>query len=135
MTIRLLSILIFCLAVTACGTTDSTMREQGKPDAYVIGFHDGRHSGMQEEGNFIEHFIRDHERFENDEDYRSGWLAGEAEGKKLQRQATTAGNAAVGIYSGYQVGKEVDRQTDFDRIGRETVEGMDTSDLKNLEQD
>ena len=52
---------------------------------------------------------------------------------KLQDQATMVGNAAAGAYSGYQVGKEVDKQTDFDKIAREAVKDVDTSELKNLE--
>jgi hypothetical protein len=48
------SALITCLLLlVACGTTDSTMRQAGHNEAYVQGFHDGRHSGMQEAGNTI----------------------------------------------------------------------------------
>lgn len=124
---------VLLLMVTACGTTDSSLYQQGKSDAYVLGFHDGRHSGMKEEGNAFEHYIRDEKRFNEDADYRAGWLDGEEEGMKLQDQATMVGNAAAGAYSGYQVGKEVDKQTDFDKIARDAVKDVDTSELKNLE--
>ena len=42
------SIVFFLLG---CGTTDNSLRDAGKDDSYIIGFHDGRHSGMKEEGN------------------------------------------------------------------------------------
>lgn len=132
---KIIALISLALLLTACGTTDSSLREQGKSDAYVLGFHDGRHSGMKEEGNDFEHYIRDEQRFGEDLDYRNGWLAGEAEGIKLQDQATMVGNAAAGAYSGYQVGKEVDKQTDFDKIARDAVKDVDTSSLNALDKD
>jgi len=131
---KIIALITLVLLLSACGTTDSTLKEQGKSDAYVLGFHDGRHSGMKEEGNNFEHYIRDEQRFNENADYRSGWLAGEAEGKKLQDQATMAGNVAAGTYSGYQVGKEVDKQTDYDKIARDAVKGVDTSNMDKLEK-
>ena len=119
--------------ISACGTTDSSLHQQGKSDAYVLGFHDGRHSGMKEEGNNFEHYIRDEQRFGQDADYRAGWLDGEKEGMKLQDQATMVGNVAAGAYSGYKVGKEVDKQTDYDKIARDAVKDIDTTELENLD--
>lgn len=132
---KIIALVALTLLLTACGTTDSSLKEQGKSDAYVLGFHDGRHSGMKEEGNNFEHFIQDRQRFEEDPEYRSGWLAGEAEGIKLQDQANMAGNIAAGTYSSYQVGKEVDRQTNYDKIARDAVKDVDTSSLNSLDKD
>ncbi len=126
----ILAILFMALSLTACETTDSSLREQGRSDAYVMGFHDGRHSGMQEEGNFLEHYIKDEPRFESDPDYRAGWLAGEAEGRSMQRAA----NGAVGVYSAYEIGKEVDKQQNYDKVARDAVKNVDTSELKSLEK-
>lgn len=119
-----------CLFLAACQTSDATLREQGRSDAYVVGFHDGRHSGMQEAGNFLEHFVRDRVRFESDSEYREGWLAGEAEGQRIQQES----NAAVGVYSSYEIGKEMDRATDYEKIGKDAVKDADTSALKSLDK-
>ena len=119
--------------LTGCGTTDSQMLEQGRSASYIQGFHDGRHSGMQEAGNHYEHYIRDHDRFDADAEYRSGWQDGEAEGIKLQKQATQVGNIAAGAYQSHQIEKEVERQTDMDGVAREAVRGVDTSELESLE--
>ncbi|PLW66722.1 hypothetical protein C0039_20400 [Pseudohalioglobus lutimaris] len=120
---------------TACSTSDSALKEQGHSEAYVVGFHDGRHSGMQEAGNSWEHYIRDHERFEADLDYKEGWLAGEAEGKRLQAQATAAGEAAAGAYTGYRVKEETDKAMPHpNKIGKEVVKDVDTDALKSLEK-
>lgn len=85
--------------LTACGTTDSTLREQGRSEAYVTGLHDGRHSGMQEAGNEFEHYI-----------------------------------AASGTYTGYQVGKEVDKANHPEREAKKVLKGVNTDDLKVLEK-
>ncbi|MEP4147773.1 MAG: hypothetical protein ABJL54_11150 [Halioglobus sp.] len=123
------------LSITACQTSDSTLREQGHSESYLQGFHDGRHSGMKEAGNNWEHYLRDHERFEADADYKDGWLNGEAEGKRLQEQATAAGNAAAGAYGGYEVGKEVDRAKPHpNKIGKDVMKDVDTDALKALEK-
>ena len=110
------------------------MREQGHTDSYVQGFHDGRHSGMKEEGNNFEHYIRDVERFKTDSEYKAGWLAGEAEGKRLQKQADEIGAAAGGAYSGYKTNEEVKKTQDFDQIGKDALKDVDTSELKSLEK-
>ena len=119
------------LFLAGCQTSDATLREQGASEAYIMGFHDGRHSGMQEEGNFLEHFVKDQLRYESDAEYREGWLAGEAEGERIQLES----NAAVGVYSSYKVGQEVDKATDYQKIGRKAVKDVDTSALKKLEKD
>ena len=126
-------VLLLSLLATACGTTDSSLKDQGKSDSYLTGFHDGRHSGMREAGNEWEHYIRDHERYDSDEEYRTGWLDGEAEGKRLQEQATAIGNAAAGAYGGYQINKEV-KKNDPDKVAKDAVKGIDTKDLKVLEK-
>jgi hypothetical protein len=98
-----ITLLLFVTLVVACTTTDTSMREQGHTEAYILGFHDGRHSGMKEEGNYFEHYIRDIERFKTDSEYKAGWIAGEAEGKRLQKQANEFGAAA----SEYRINEEV----------------------------
>ena len=132
--LRRLLLIGFVLLVSACGTTDGAMHDQGHNEAYVQGFHDGRHSGMKEAGNNWEHFIRDNQRFDTDSDYRSGWIAGEVEGKELQAQAQSLGEAAGGVYTGYKVGEEVDKAEPHPKkIASEVMKGVDTSDMKNLE--
>ncbi len=129
--IKAIALLGCCLLVVGCQTSDATLREQGRSDAYVVGFHDGRHSGMQEEGNFLEHFVRDQTRFESDPEYHEGWLAGEAEGIRIQDES----NAAVGVYPSYKIGQDMDRATDYERIGQDAMKDVDTSSLKALEKD
>ena len=65
-----ITLLLFVTLVVACSTTDTSMREQGHTESYIQGFHDGRHSGMKEEGNYFEHYIRDIERFKTDSEYK-----------------------------------------------------------------
>ena len=131
--LRTLSLLFLSFLLSACGTTDTAMQEAGRSEAFVQGFHDGRHSGMQEAGNTWEHYIKDHERYQKDSEYREGWLAGEAEGKRLQQQAASIGNAAAGAYGGYQVNKEV-KKHDPDKVAKDAVKGVDTKGLEALEK-
>ena len=130
---RYLFCVLLALGLVACGTSDTQLQQEGRSAAYLQGFHDGRHSGMKEAGNNWEHYIRDHQRFESEPDYRDGWLAGEAEGKQLQQQATAVGEAAAGAYSGYQIGKEVDKsEPDPEKIGKKAMKGVDPDELKVL---
>ncbi|MEM9256729.1 MAG: hypothetical protein AAGA91_14880 [Pseudomonadota bacterium] len=129
---RYLAAVVLCATLVSCGTTDSALREQGNSESYIQGFHDGRHSGMKEEGNPYEQYIRDEVRFADDADYRSGWLDGEAEGKTLQDQAVTIGNAAAGAYSGSQTDR--DSGHDMDDVARDAVKGVDTTGLETLGQ-
>ena len=69
---------------------------------------------------------------ESEAEYRDGWLAGEAEGKKLQEQAVAAGNVAAGAYGSHQIGKEIDKQ-DPDKIAKDAVKSVNTDALKTLE--
>ena len=125
-----ITLLLFVTLVFSCSTTDTSMREQGHTESYIQGFHDGRHSGMKEEGNYFEHYIRDIERFKTDSEYKAGWLAGEAEGKRLQEQANEIGAAA----SEYRINEEVKKTQDFDQIGKDATKDVDTSVLKSLEK-
>jgi len=131
-----LQILIIALIVlSGCQTSDSALREQGNSEAYVLGFHDGRHTGMKEAGNNWEHMVKDIERFDADSEYRAGWLAGEAEGKKLQAQADAIGQAAGGTYTNYRVGKEVDKaRLNPQAIANDAMKGVDTKELESLEK-
>jgi hypothetical protein len=131
---RIVIILSF-LFMTACETTDSTLRGQGHDEAYVQGFHDGRHSGMKEAGNAWEHYIRDHERYASDEQYAIGWNEGEIEGKHLQVQAQSIGDAMGGAYTGYRVGEEVDKNSPHPKkAAKDAMKGVDPSVFKNLEK-
>jgi len=132
-TLRMLCVLALSIILSACGTTDTSLQQQGHNQSYITGFHDGRHSGMKETGNNYEHYIKDTERFGSDTDYRDGWLAGEAEGKKLQAQAVAAGNAAAGAYGAHQIGEEVDKN-DPAKVAKDAVKGVDTDVLKSLEK-
>ena len=131
---KLIKLLIFFLlfTLTACGTTDSALKDQGRSDSYVIGFHDGRHSGMSEAGNRYDHYIKDESRFSTDPNYKQGWVAGESEGKKLQKQATSIGKTIGGVYSGVQISKEAKKSRDFDKVAEDAVKGVDTTDMDKL---
>jgi len=97
-----------------------------------LGFHDGRHSGISEAGNPFDHYIRDEDRFVNNNEYKQGWLDGETEGKKLQAQAASAGAVLGAATAAANVNKEVKKNQDFDKIGEDALKGTDTSTLKNL---
>ncbi len=116
------------LFLTGCATTDSTLRDKGHSESYVQGFHDGRHSGMAEAGNFLEHVVKNSQRYANDAEYRAGWLAGEAEGKQMQQEA----NAAAGAYTGSQIRNEYKKSHDYDAIGRDAMKGIDPKSLEPL---
>ena len=118
-TLRLFIALSMVLMV-ACATSDNTLREQGHNESYLQGFHDGRHSGMKEAGNNWEHYVKDHERFASDNDYRDGWIEGEAEGKHLQEQAKAIG----GSYTGYQIGTTSDFKSINSQVGILTGDGL-----------
>jgi len=125
-------IVIIASFLIACGTTDGALKDQGRSESYIQGFHDGRHSGMKEEGNNFEHYLKDEARFASDPGYKTGWLAGEVEGKALQDQAASIGNAAATVYTGSQINKEIKKDTNFDKIAKDAVKGANTSGLENL---
>ena len=116
------------LFLAGCATSDSTLREQGRSESYVQGFHDGRHSGMAEAGNYLEHVVKNSQLYANDAEYRAGWLAGEAEGKQMQQEA----NAAAGAYTGSQIKNEYKKSQDYDAIGRDAMKGIDPKSLEPL---
>ncbi|QFU76120.1 hypothetical protein EY643_10855 [Halioglobus maricola] len=127
--------LVILATLSGCGTTDSTLQQQGHNQSYITGFHDGRHSGMKEGGNNYEHYIKDTERFASDEEYRQGWLAGEAEGEKLQQQAVAAGNAAAGAAAGYSINKEAKKAGPHpEKAAKDAMKGVDTDALNALEK-
>jgi len=119
-------IIAFTVFLTGCETSDATLRKGGHSEAYIQGFHDGRHSGMKEAGNYLEHMVKDTQRFSKDPEYREGWLAGEAEGKRMQQEA----NAAVGTYHGNKIRK--DSELDPNAIGKDVTKDVDTKTLENL---
>ena len=81
---------------------------------------------MKEAGNYFEHIVKDHGRFENDQEYRNGWLAGEAEGIKIQQEA----NALAGAAGAANMKKYYKPNTKA--IGADAMKGVDTSTWKNL---
>lgn len=124
-------VVVFTLMLcVGCQTSDATLRESGKTEAYITGFHDGRHSGMKEAGNYLEHMVKDAKRFEEDVDYRQGWLDGEQEGIRIQNQA----NAAVGGAQGYKITKDAEKSTkhDINKSIKQSTKDIDTDALKNL---
>jgi hypothetical protein len=121
----------FYVLISGCSTSDATLRSEGHSEAYIQGFHDGRHSGMKEAGNYLEHMVKDVQRFASDVEYREGWLAGEAEGIRIQNEA----NAVSGAYQGQKIRKESDEyRPDANAIGNEVMKDVDTSTLKSLEK-
>ncbi len=125
-------VLLVASVLTACETSDATLQDQGRSHSYILGFHDGRHSGISEAGNPFDHYIRDEDRFANNDEYKQGWLAGETEGKKLQAQAASAGAALGAATAAANVNKEVKKNQDFDKIGKDALKDTDTSTLENL---
>ena len=119
-------VVAFSVLLTGCETSDATLRKGGHSEAYIQGFHDGRHSGMKEAGNYLEHRVKDVQRFAEDTEYKEGWLAGEAEGIRMQEAA----NAAVGTYHGRKIQKE--SEVDADAIGKDVMKDVDTKSLENL---
>ena len=122
------TISVLTVLLSGCETSDATLRDQGRSESYVMGFHDGRHSGMKEAGNYLEHIVKNTTRFKDDADYRAGWLAGEAEGKHMQEQA----NAAAGAYN---AGKIADKAGPHPNDAmKNATKGVNTDDLKVLEK-
>ncbi|MEZ8601098.1 hypothetical protein [Vibrio splendidus] len=115
------------LISSGCGTSDSALIDSGHNESYIQGFHDGRHSGMQETGNSFEDYIKDQNRFNSDADYKQGWLAGESEGKKLQDEATSIGK---GLASSYP---QKNKLMNSDDVAKEALKSIDTSGLESLE--
>ena len=113
---------------TGCQTSDTTLRDQGRTEAYIMGFHDGRHSGMKEAGNNFEHIVKDIHRFESDQEYKAGWIDGEAEGKRIQETANAASQS-------YQAGKIADEAGPHPHDAmKKATKGINTEDLKVLEK-
>ena len=129
--IKGISLGILVLALSACGTSDAELREQGFSEAYIEGFHDGEHSGITEEGNRWDHYVRDEDRFENDPDYRAGWLAGEAEGREEEKQAEAV-RSAVGL--GVAIESASHSGGDPDETAQDVIDHTDTSGMEALGQ-
>lgn len=124
-------ICFLAMMLVGCVTSDSTLQDQGRSESYITGFHDGRHSGMKEAGNNFEHIVKDNQRFEDDAEYQAGWLAGEAEGIRIQGQA----NAASGSYGAYSAGKAAQKAGAHPHDAmKKATKGINTGDLKALEK-
>lgn len=121
-----MAISLLTIMLAGCGTSDGTLRDHGRSESYIMGFHDGRHSGMKEAGNYLEHIVKDIHRFSDDADYKTGWLAGEAEGIRMQEQANAASNS-------YNAGKAADKAGPHPHDAMEgAMKGVNTDDLKVL---
>ena len=119
---------VLTVLLSGCETSDVTLRDQGRSESYIMGFHDGRHSGMSEAGNYLDHIVKNTSRFKDDAEYHAGWLAGEAEGKRMQEQA----NAAAGAYN---AGKIADKAGPHPNDAmKNATKGVNTDDLKVLEK-
>ena len=126
--IKAMSMSLLMITLVGCGTSDGALREQGRSESYITGFHDGRHSGMKEAGNYLEHIVKDIQRFKNDADYQAGWRAGEAEGIHMQEQANAATNS-------YNAGKAADNAGPHTHDAmKDAMKGVNTDDLKVLEK-
>jgi hypothetical protein len=126
-------VLVFIVAfpslLSGCATSDATLRESGHSETYIQGFHDGRHSGMNEAGKNLEHMVKDTQKFADNPDYRAGWHAGEAEGIRMQQKA----NSASGGYSNDNLKKEIKKsQPDANAIGRDVMKDVDPSTFDSL---
>ena len=129
-----LSAAIAILSVS-CATSDSSLREQGRSDAYVVGYHDDFASSTGAVPALDWFCFVFHESAPALVDYRQGWLDGEVEGKKIQAQAEAVGNAAAGSYSGYRLDKEVEKtRPDAEKIAKDAMKDVDTDALKALEK-
>jgi hypothetical protein len=123
-----LNVSILIVMLGGCGTSDGTLREHGRSESYIMGFHDGRHSGMKEAGNYLEHIVKDTQRFKDDVDYQAGWLAGETEGIRMQEQANAAS-------SSYNASKAADKAGPHPHDAmKDAMKGVNTDDLKVLEK-
>lgn len=114
------------LFLSAC-TSQSVIGRSFISDSYATGFHDGRHSGLKKGGNVSETMIKDLTRFAEDEDYRRGWLAGEQEGLKIEKEL----RASRGVVSDGKPRKENDKTPrDKKAVDPELLPEMQSSKLK-----
>ncbi|WP_156042719.1 hypothetical protein [Marinobacterium lacunae] len=92
-----LLLVALCVPAFVSGCASSSMVGRTiSSDSYATGFHDGRHSGLKRAGNVSEVMIKDLTRFAEDKDYRDGWLSGEQEGIRIQKEL----RASKGVVSG-----------------------------------
>lgn len=84
--IRTLLVVFIPFALSACVTNGQMMTQSYISDSYMTGFHDGRHSGLNGAGSTSISLVKDLTRYENDDSYREGWLAGEAEGQRIRQE-------------------------------------------------
>lgn len=119
----------FCLY--ACGTSNSQLRAEGHSESYIDGFNDGRRSGIEEAGNPFEKFVRDDTRFNTDNEYTLGWIAGEAEGEILEERSENIGNILSAGASAASINRE-SKEDDFDRVAKDALKDVDTSGLEGL---
>lgn len=92
---KLMAALVFMpMVLAACSFNTHLRSGEYGGDAYVTGFHDGRHSGLAKAGASAESVIKDVTRFAEQPEYREGWLAGEQEGIRIRKEAS-AGKEVV----------------------------------------
>lgn len=84
---RVVPVVLMPLLLSACVTDGFIKQEDAATEsAYDMGFHDGRHSGLQGADELSPALIKDLGRYADDEAYRQGWNAGEAEGLRIRKQ-------------------------------------------------
>ena len=119
------------VSLTGCASEADLLREQGQPVAYVDGFDDGCHSGKKAGGSMFEQFHKDVRRFENDNQYASGWSDGfrqcETEEESIERQ--TRMNMQ---YQQYSEQRRHDKVMESEHFNDDMLKGIDTSGLGNL---
>lgn len=118
---------LFPLLLGGCGSHPFLLQHSVQSDAYRVGFQDGRYSGFYKAGNSSAMLIKDTQRFRQDEEYRQGWLEGEQEGIRIQRES---GQSAVTASSDAAAGGDTKTVTpDIDRP-KPALPALDASRLK-----
>jgi len=116
------------LMLGGCAARTFPLHYSTHSDAYLIGFQDGRYSGMRKAGNSSAMLIKDGSRFQQDEEYRQGWLEGEQEGMRIQRES-----GQIASRGQRQADVRVERspaKPDDEVLKRDSIEPLEASSLK-----
>ncbi|WP_432698365.1 hypothetical protein ACQUQP_08495 [Marinobacterium sp. YM272] len=84
--IRTVLVITLPFTLSACVTNGLMMDNSAGANGYEIGFHDGRHSGLNGATDLSTSLIKDLTRYQADERYREGWLAGQEEGARIRAE-------------------------------------------------
>lgn len=116
--------LVFSTAflLSACTSSEDTLRNHGHSLSYVEGYHDGCPSGKRAAGSWFEAHVQDDERFRSDHDYQVGWSYGY---QTCSTEFLAIQNAiAAGTHTGNIGTSGVDV--------KKAMQGIDTSGLENF---